>query len=229
MAKVLIVGPHPDDAEIGMGGAILKMVARGWGVVIVDLTDGEPTPFGSRAVRKAEAAMATEVLGVSKRLQMEMPNRQLAASMRNRIKLAEVIRTERPDMIFGPVLPDFHPDHLAASELCEGARFHAKLTKTVIEGECHWVGKKFGYYSPHRSRYEKANLLVDVSGEWERKMAAIGCYESQLKASEGRAVSLVERVEAVGRYFGAMAGVRYAEPFTAGEFVRVSDIGLLET
>ena len=48
---ILVIAPHPDDAELGMGGTIAKMIARGWKVGIVDLTDGEPTPFGTPEIR----------------------------------------------------------------------------------------------------------------------------------------------------------------------------------
>ena len=58
---VLVVSPHPDDAELGMAGAILKFKAEGLSVGVLDLTDGEPTPLGSPEIRLQETAAATEL------------------------------------------------------------------------------------------------------------------------------------------------------------------------
>ena len=60
---MLVIAPHPDDAELGMGGAIAKMIGLGWRVGILDLTDGEPTPFGDPATRAADTQAASAALG----------------------------------------------------------------------------------------------------------------------------------------------------------------------
>jgi LmbE family N-acetylglucosaminyl deacetylase len=126
MKTALIVAPHPDDAEIAMGGTIAKMITAGWNVSVVDLTDGEPTPFGSKQVRAEETQKANDFLGIKKRICLHMPNRNLEPTLQNRRKLAEVIRLHKPDILFAPAMPDWHPDHKAALELTEAARFEAK-------------------------------------------------------------------------------------------------------
>ena len=106
----LVIAPHPDDAELGMGGAILKMLAAGKKIGVLDLTSGEPTPFGSDEIRAAETAAATKVLGLTWRGNLGLPNRSLEATLEAREKLAGVIRLTRPRWLFAPYWTDAHPD-----------------------------------------------------------------------------------------------------------------------
>src|SRR5947209_19992261 len=96
--KILAIGPHPDDVEIGMGGTILALRAQGHEVTICDLTNGEPTPIGTPERRAREAADAARILGVT-RITLEMPNRYLVDTVDNRMLVAEVIRRVRPEEI----------------------------------------------------------------------------------------------------------------------------------
>ena len=73
MLDALVIAPHPDDAELGMGGAIVKMQADGMRVGVLDLTDGEPTPHGSPEIRARETAAATQVLGLGWRENLGLP------------------------------------------------------------------------------------------------------------------------------------------------------------
>ncbi len=218
MKKFLIVSPHPDDAEFAMGGTIAKMVESGWGGVIVDLTDGEPTPFGSKEIRQKEKEKASRILSVEKRICLGMPNRYLQATLENRKKLAEVIRLNRPDLIFGPVVPDYHPDHVEAAKLLDAARFEAKFHKTDMAGEPHWTPKQYSYYSSHKLEHIKPSFIVDITDQWDKKIEAIRAYESQIKgAALTNPVSLPERIEVVCRYFGQCIGCKYGEPFYSYE------------
>ena len=81
MLDVLVVAPHPDDAELGMGGAIVKFKSEGLRVGVLDLTDGEPTPFGSLETRAQETAAATEILGLDWRENLALPNRFLEPTL----------------------------------------------------------------------------------------------------------------------------------------------------
>jgi len=225
MKKAMVVAAHPDDAEFGMGGTIAKMSSSGWEVVVVDLTDGEPTPFGCRSLRKSESEKAREILGVRKRLCLGMSNRYLEATLANRRKLAEVIRLHRPDLLFGPVGVDYHPDHVQANILVSGARFEAKFHKIDMTGEPHWVGRCYWYYSVHRGVFEGLSFIVDVTDYWEKKLEAVGAYESQLMSVCGGGV--FEKIEATGRYFGECVGFRYGEGFFIDGPLAVSMVGLL--
>ena len=218
MKKAMIVSAHPDDAELAMGGTIVKMIESGWDVVIVDLTDGEPTPLGTKELRSEETKQASRILGIEKRMCLEMPNRYLQANLENRRKLAEEIRLNRPDLIFGPFIPDYHPDHIETAKLVEGARFEAKFHKTNMKGNSHWVSRQCSYYSTHRQDYHKPSFIVDVTDQWNTKIQAIQAYQSQIEhISPSSNITLLEKVEVTCRYFGQSIGTRYGEPFVSYE------------
>ena len=101
-----------------------------------------------------------------------MPNRYLQSTLENRRRLAEIIRLNRPDILFAPAMPDWHPDHKATLDLVEGARFEAKYHEINMRGKPYWVPKLYLYYSPHRLEYPEPSFIVDISDVWEQKKAA---------------------------------------------------------
>src|SRR5712664_1293893 len=113
----LVIAPHPDDAELGAGGAILALKAQGARVGILDLTDGEPTPHGSPEVRRQETDAASRILGIDWRGNLGLTNRELLADLPQRRALAVALRQLRPRVVLAPYWEDAHPDHVAASAL----------------------------------------------------------------------------------------------------------------
>ena len=128
MANILVVGPHPDDQELGMGGTIAKFISQGHDVLMLDMTSGEPTPHGSPEIRAKEAAAAADILGVT-RTTVNLPNRYVEHSIPARHAVASVIREHQAEIVFAPYFEDAHPDHVATTKIVEDARFDAKLTK----------------------------------------------------------------------------------------------------
>src|SRR5436190_574183 len=110
--SILVIGPHPDDQELGMGGTILKLARQGHHVHLVDMTNGEPTPHGSPEIRARESAEAAKVLGVERTL-LGLKNREVVHNLDSRHKLASLIRVHRPGILFVPYPTDAHPDHVA--------------------------------------------------------------------------------------------------------------------
>jgi bacillithiol biosynthesis deacetylase BshB1 len=213
MASILVIGPHPDDQELGMGGTIIKLARQGHKVHLIDMTNGEPTPRGSVETRAAEAAAAARVMGVERTL-LGLKNREVVHDVASRHKLAALIRVHRPDWLFLPYPTDAHPDHVAVTRIGEDARFDAKLTKSAIPGEP-WYPKRIIYYfCTHLRMNFPATFCVDVSDTMEQKMKALNCYESQGLGAEG---GLGEMVRTVAAYFGTRIGTRYAEPFFTHE------------
>src|SRR5262249_22557998 len=121
----LVIATHPDDAELGMGGAILALQEQGARVGVLDLTDGEPTPHGTPELRARATAEATAVLGLAWRGNLGLPNRRLVDDLDARARLAGELRRLRPRRLFAPYWEDAHPDHVAASRLVDAARFWA--------------------------------------------------------------------------------------------------------
>jgi bacillithiol biosynthesis deacetylase BshB1 len=218
MLDILVIAPHPDDAELGMGGAILKFKREGLRVGVLDLTDGEPTPHGSVEIRARETASATEILGLDWRGNLGLPNRSLQPTLEAREKLAGVIRQQRPRWLFAPYWVDAHPDHVAATELVEAARFWAKLSKTDMPGEPFHPERIFNYYCVHLKLVPQPAFVLDISEEWEQKRAAIECYQSQFVT--GRPTeppNFVDSLRDEAAYWGKSIGTRYGEPFTCRE------------
>ena len=223
--EYLVVAPHPDDAELGMGGTIAKLVRAGRRVGIVDLTSGEPTPFGSPAKRRKETAAATKVLGPACRENLGLANRELEATLAARVKLAEVYRRLRPKVVFVPYWRDAHPDHLAASRLATEARFHAKLSKMRMAGEPHYPPRLLYYYCTHLRSHADVAFVVDISKEFETKVEAVSCYRSQFFEGRGRQIgAVVEYVGDTCRYWGRMIGRDYGEPFAVQETLGLEDL-----
>jgi bacillithiol biosynthesis deacetylase BshB1 len=218
MLDILIIAPHPDDAELGMGGAILKFKADGWKVGVLDLTSGEPTPHGSLEIRTQEAAAATKILGLDWRDNLGLPNRSLEPTLAAREQLAGVIRQQRPRWLFAPYWIDAHPDHVAATQLVEAARFWAKLSKSNIPGEPHHPERIFNYYCIHLKLALQPAFVLDISDEWEQKLAAIRSYKSQFIAGRpANPPTFLDRLRDEAAYWGKTIGVNFGEPFTCRE------------
>lgn len=213
------VGAHPDDVEIGMGGTVAGMVRRGLAVAIVDLTDGEPTPHGTRERRLAEAGCAAGALG-ARRVTLDLPNRYLLDSVESRTALAQVIRELRPRLLFAPFPVDAHPDHVAASAITDAARFYAKFTKTGMRGEPHYPARIYRYMSVHLRMAAKPSFIADIGEDLARKVEALECYRSQFEDNQHNA-GVVPMVESMARMWGGMARLEAGEPFFAVEEVGV--------
>ena len=225
MLDILVIAPHPDDAELGMGGAIVKFLAEGLQVGILDLTDGEPTPHGSRELRARETAAASEVLGLSWRENLGLPNRRLEATLEARHTLAAVLRRVRPRWLFAPYWVDAHPDHVAATQLVEAARFWSKLTKSDIPGEPHYPERIFNYYCVHLKQAAQPAFVLDISQECEQKFAAIGCYESQFVTGRpAEAPTFIDGLRDEAAFWGKAIGTRYGEPFACREPLGLSTL-----
>ena len=224
MVKILSIGSHPDDVDAGMGGSIIKFVNAGHEVHIVDLTNGEPTPFGDPETRKIESGKASEILRVHSRNILDLPNRYLFDSVDARKKVAQVIRKLRPDVLFLPYWEDAHPDHLQATQICEAARFYAKLTKTDMLYEP-WYPKNVFYYCwSHLNVHISPAFIIDISEEYENKISAIKAYQSQFMYSEEQWKRVENKAESICRYFGSLIGVQYGEPFASREKIGLVDI-----
>ncbi|PKQ15965.1 MAG: bacillithiol biosynthesis deacetylase BshB1 [Actinobacteria bacterium HGW-Actinobacteria-7] len=214
------VGAHPDDVEIGMGATIAGMTRAGKKVAIVDLTNGEPTPYGSPETRAKESASAAGILGAS-RTTLTQPNRFLFDTVEARFELAEVLREFRPRMLFMPYPSDAHPDHVAAAQIALAARFYGKLTKTEMAHQPFYVPRVFRYMAVHQRIVAEPSFVVDVSLDLQTKLTALAAYESQFLSNEKNA-GIIPMMEATAHMWGSLANVEAGEPFFALEPVALS-------
>ncbi|MHB8864173.1 MAG: bacillithiol biosynthesis deacetylase BshB1 [Pirellulaceae bacterium] len=228
MLDCLVIAPHPDDAELGAAGLILQLKAEGRRVGVLDLTDGEPTPHGSPALRRSETEEATRVLRLDWRDNLGLPNRSLQATLEARHQLASLIRHVRPTWLLAPYWVDSHPDHVAATQLIEDARFWAKLTKSDLAGAPHHPARIYYYYCIHLRLAPQPAFVLDISEHWDQKFAAIACYRSQfITGRSTESPTFLEQLRDAAAYWGRLIGVRYGEPFASREPVGLSGLHAL--
>ncbi len=221
MLDALVVAPHPDDAEISLGGTIARLLEAGWKVGILDLTSGEPTPRGSVEARRAETLAANEALGNPWRQNLGLPNRNLEPTLAHRRTLAEVFRKVRPRLLFAPFYEDAHPDHIAATKLVEDARFWSKLSKSDLAGEPFHPSRVLYYFSVHLRIIERPSFVLDISDQVDAKRAALDAYQTQFTPTQ------IEAVFDRTRFWGQTVGVRHAEPIASREPIGLTNIDSL--
>jgi bacillithiol biosynthesis deacetylase BshB1 len=225
---ILVVSPHPDDAEISVGGTIASSLRQNLRVGVVDLTSGEPTPHGSLALRQQETAAATEILGLTWRFNLGLPNRSLQPTLESRRQLAEVIRLVQPQIILAPYWQDVHPDHVAASSLVDDARFWAKLSRSDMDGDPFWSPMLLHYFSIHLRIHPVASFVLDISSEIETKMQAVKAYESQLVTGRSQTFpTVIDDIRDRARYWGWSIGKAFGEPFVNRESIGLTSLGSL--
>ena len=222
MTNILVVGPHPDDQELGMGGTIAKFANEGHNVLLLDMTSGEPTPHGSPELRSKESAAAASILGVT-RTTVNLPNRYVEHSIPARHAVAAVIREHQAEIVFAPYFEDAHPDHVATTRIVEDARFDAKLTKIDLAGDPIYPKWLFYYYCTHLRIVPNPSFLIDTTNYAKRKRDAIVAYESQFVIPENNR-PIVDWVEAQDKYFGSRSRTETAEPFFTREPIGLSDL-----
>ena len=212
--------------EIACGGTLAKLTKQGYRVGIVDLTDGEPTPLSpGPEVRLAEAERAAKVLGVAKRIQLNMPNRRLFDSFEARVALGLEFRKYRPKLVlgFGEKTPLASPDHWQAMQITDAAVFYARLSKwdEYFEGlPVHTISAHLYYtlaFGALGLPPGGGHLVVDISDTLEQKLEAIRCYETQFPPAKSH---VLERVRGFalqqGQAAGYNAGELLASPRTLG-------------
>lgn len=235
MASILVIGPHPDDQEIGMGGTIALLAFQGHDIVLLDMTDGCPTPVGDRDTRLSEAAAATRELagdtGRVRRLLLDLPNRRVTHTIEARHMVAGVIRAIQADILFMPHPEDAHPDHIAVTRIAEDARFDAKLTKVDMPvppgfdgiGPPKHASRVIYYYCSHLRSVPNPSFIVDTSAFARHKRCAIECYRSQFELNP-RNSGFPERMSAQDAYFGSRIGAAAGEPFFVKEPLGLSSL-----
>jgi bacillithiol biosynthesis deacetylase BshB1 len=211
----MCIGAHPDDVEIGMGATVAKLSREGKRVVIVDLTNGEPTPHGTPERRAEESAQAARILGAERRT-LSQSNRYLFDTIEARTELAETIRECRPCTLFIPYPDDAHPDHVSASSICVAARFYAKFTKTDMAGEPFFPERIYRYMAVHQRVIAEPSFILDVTRDLPAKLEALCAYQSQFAENPVNA-GIIELMRQQAAMWGALGRVSAGEPFFALE------------
>lgn len=223
---VLAVAAHRDDTEIVSGGTIIKMVDLGYSVGILDLTEGESGSRGNAETRKNESECASKVMGLKYRHNLGLPDAGLYDTQENALKVAEIIRESRPELVILPYWKQRHPDHSTAGQIGYRGCFLAGLKKMPIEGEPYRPRKIIYSTSFHE---DTPSFVVDITDQFKRKCDAVACYKTQFEEKPGQrevyppARNIFDYMEIRNRQYGYMIGVRYAECFIQKEKMSVED------
>lgn len=217
---ILAIGAHPDDVEIGAAGTLIKAARNGLRVGIMDLTYAELSSNGTVERRQEEAAAATQLIGLTERIQCAFPDRGLEEVRVEAIrKVVEVIRETRPSVVLAPYFQDRHPDHESVSRIVKEAMFNAGIHKYQgKEGLPAYRPSKLYYYFINNTI--TPSFFVDITDIYIDKKSVLSCYRSQFEQEEGSVVTplnngYIELVEARERLFGQQAGTTYAEGFVS--------------
>jgi bacillithiol biosynthesis deacetylase BshB1 len=237
---ILAIAAHRDDVEQTCGGTLVKMAAKGRTTGILDLTQGELGTRGSAAERKAEAEEAARILKVRWRHALDIPDGRVENTWENRLKVARVIRQVRPKVVILPYWKGRHPDHYTCSTLGYEACFLAGLSKLQLQDEQAAAKESDDLLGrPHRPfkivyatlYYDiRPTFVVDITAEFETRLQSLYAYKTQFADQEAGKndfpahAEIRERVEAMARFYGMLAGVKYAEPFLQKEVGLVDDV-----
>lgn len=230
---VLAIAAHPDDMELICGGTLIRAHMLGHSTGILDLAAGEMASRGTPELRAKEAAKAAKVMGVSVRENLGFPDGGIQNTPETRAKVAVVIRRLQPKIVITHSLHGRHPDHPIVAQLVRDACFVAGLKKVEPKIPAHRPLKVLHALS-FREDNVKPTFVVDVSDAFERKLEAIGCYESQfgdaVQAGEvyPNGEPLRDLIRHHAAHYGSLIRCRYGEPFYTTETMRVDDVASLE-
>lgn len=223
---LLAIAAHPDDIEQTCGGTLIKMAELGYRTGALDLTAGDMGTRGTSEIRLQEAGAAARHLLLAWRGNLRFPDARLENAIAARMTLAAEIRRLRPRVVILPYWEARHPDHYHAGEMAYEACFLAGLKKLDESSEPHRPFKVI-----YSSLYANVtpSFVVDISAQFERRMAALLSYSSQYGGGEASELfpdqqEIRERLGAIARFYGNLIGVRYGEPFVVKETMRVDDV-----
>lgn len=221
---VLALSAHPDDTELCCGGTLAKLVKQGKKVGVVDFTKGEMGTRGTPKQRMHEAAAAANIIGLTARHNLGLPDTQLDNSREYQKKIIQKIRSHQPHICLVGAPSDRHPDHGYGTQLALDALYYSGLTK--IETNDHEGNKQKKWRPSHILHYMqdrpfKPDLVFDITETFETKKEAILAFESQFHVTDPgnepktyiSSKEFFENIEARASHYGHLIGAKYGEPF----------------
>jgi len=234
---ILAIGVHPDDIELGCGGTILKHIAAGKKVGVLDLTHGELGSRGSGELRLVEATNSAKILGLSARENLGFADGFFRNTKENQIEIIKILRKYQPDVVLCNAPKDRHPDHGRASEMVSEACFYSGLVRieTALDGTSQALWRPKAVYHYIQDRYLKPDFVVDVSGFVDQKIKAIMAFSSQfynpaseLPETPISSKKFMDFIKARMANFARDISTDYAEGFTVDRTIGVEDITQLK-
>ena len=234
---ILAIGAHPDDVELGCSGTIAKEIANNKKVGILDLTKGELGTRGSAEIREKEANAAAKVLNVAFRENLNFKDGFFKNDEEHQLKLIQVIRKYKPDIILCNAPDDRHIDHPRGAKLVIDSCFLSGLKKIVTEynnkEQEPWRPLNIYHYIQWKNL--KPDFVVDISNFFEIKIKAVKSFKSQFY-NEKEPVhntpistkNFLDSIEYRARDLGRLTNVDYAEGFISARLPLIDSISVLK-
>lgn len=235
---ILAIGVHPDDVELSCSGTLLRHIAAGKTVGLLDLTRGELGTRGTAEIRDQEAQEAARLMGAAFRDNARMADGFFQYSEENIRKIIPFIRKYQPEIVLANALDDRHPDHGRAAKLTADACFYAGLAKIPSQDEAgnaqeRWRPKAIYHYIQDRNI--QPDFVVDITDFIDKKFELIKAFRSQFHIPEAKEYNkelstpisgkdFMDFLKAKGASYGRSAGFTYAEAFN---FSRVPGVNNL--
>ncbi len=219
---ILAFAAHPDDIELSASGTLIKHIAEGKNVVIVDLTQGELGSRGTIETRYAEASDADHIMGITQRVNLKMADGFFEINEENKRLIIEQIRRFRPKIVLANAISDRHPDHGRGSKLVSEACFLSRLRKvnTKWEGAEQLAFRPKFVYHYIQDHYLKPDFAIDVTDFVDKKMEAIKAYKTQFHNPNSKepqtpisGEDFLDFIKGRMLQYGRSIGVKYAEGF----------------
>lgn len=230
---LLVFAVHPDDAELGCSGTILKHIALGKKVGIVDFTRGELGTRGSAAIRDTEAADSANIMGLHARENLRFRDGFFENNELHQLEVVKMIRKYQPELVLTNALHDRHPDHGRAGDLAHDACFLSGLSKvkTEIDGMAQEAWRPRLLLQYIQDRYIQPDIIIDITPYFETKIAAIKAFKTQFFNPDleepDTYISSPEFFESIigrAREFGKSVGATYGEGFTSRKLLGVDNL-----
>ncbi|MES2133140.1 MAG: bacillithiol biosynthesis deacetylase BshB1 [Bacteroidota bacterium] len=231
---ILAIGVHPDDVELSASGTLLKHIALGKKVGILDLTRGELGTRGNAALRTEEAMKSAKILGLSAREQLTLADGFFENNESSQKHIIHILRKYQPEIVLCNAVSDRHPDHARAAKLTSDACFYSGLIKVETRGEDNalqtaWRPKAIYHYV--QDNFIKPDFVVDITPYMEKKMESIFAYSSQFYDPNSKepetpisSKNFMENIKSKAQVFGRAINCDYAEGFTVERYIGVENL-----
>lgn len=225
---ILVFAAHPDDAELGCSGTIASQIAQGYKAGVVDLTQGEMGTRGTPELRLKEADISSNILKLSVRENLGFKDVYYKNDEFHQVKLIEMIRKYRPEIVLANAVSDRHPDHGKGSILASTACFMSGLRKieTQFEGVQQEPWRPKFVYHYIQNNYIEPDFVMDITPFWQTKIDSILAFQSQFyDPSSEEPMSFISDpeflpfIEARAREFGHKILTKYGEGFTVERMI----------
>ncbi|MBD0401880.1 bacillithiol biosynthesis deacetylase BshB1 [Flammeovirga sp. EKP202] len=235
---ILVICAHPDDAELSCSGTLVKAINEGKKVGIVDLTKGEMGTRGTPELRMEEAEKASKIMGLAVRDNLGFADFFFKNDAEHQKEVSRIIRKYQPDLIITNAPEDRHPDHGKGAALVVDACFMSGLRKveTFEDGKLQEPWRPTNVFHMIQSNFLMPDFVVDVTNEWDTKVAAIKAFGSQFFVGEGADAApgepqtfistpqFMQFLEARAREYGQRVGAQFAEGFIKSAPIKVNSL-----